>query len=121
MTTDAFSPEAYEHQLVEKLDRLQQDFAEFTLPAVEVFRSPLKHYRMRAEFKIWHEGETTSYAMFKPGEYRKPYPVTDFPLGSERIQQLMPLLRGAVQPEPDLRPHLCQVEFLRPLTGEALD
>lgn len=120
MTTDSFSPEAYEHQLVEKLDRLQQDFAEFTLPAVEVFRSPLKHYRMRAEFKIWHEGETISYAMFKPGEYRKPYPVTDFPIGSERINQLMPLLRDAVHREPVLRQRLFQVEFLTTLSGEAL-
>lgn len=120
MTTDSFSPAAYEHQLVEKLDRLQQDFAEFTLPAVEVFRSPLKHYRMRAEFKIWHEGETISYAMFKPGEYRKPYPVTDFPIGSERINQLMPLLRDAVHREPVLRQRLFQVEFLTTLSGEAL-
>ena len=38
MTIDSFSPEAYEHQLDEKLIRLQQDFAEFSLPALEVFR-----------------------------------------------------------------------------------
>ncbi len=120
MTIDSFSPEAYEHQLDEKLIRLQQDFAEFSLPALEVFRSPLKHYRMRAEFKMWHEGETVSYAMFKPGEYRKPYPVTDFPIGSERINQLMPLLREAIHREPVLRERLFQVEFLTTLSGQAL-
>jgi hypothetical protein len=34
MTIDSFSPDAYEHQLTDKLDRLQQEFAEFSLPAI---------------------------------------------------------------------------------------
>ncbi|WP_256744384.1 hypothetical protein, partial [Cronobacter sakazakii] len=23
----------------------------------EVFRSPVSHYRMRAEFRLWHDGD----------------------------------------------------------------
>lgn len=120
MTIDSFSPDAYEHQLTDKLNRLQQEFAEFSLPALEVFRSPLKHYRMRAEFKMWHEGDTVSYAMFKPGEYRKPYPIENFPVGSAQINQLMPLLLAAIHREPVLRQRLFQVEFLTTLSGQAL-
>lgn len=120
MTIDSFSPEAYEQQLADKLNLLQQDFVEFSLPAIDVFRSPIKHYRMRAEFKMWHEGETVSYAMFKPGEYRKPYLIESFPVGSEQINHLMPLLLAAIQDTPVLRQRLFQVEFLTTLSGQAL-
>ena len=58
---------AYQQQLIEKQDYLQSLFQGITLPAWEVFPSPEQHYRMRAEFRIWHEGDTLSYAMFERG------------------------------------------------------
>ena len=58
----------YTAQLQQKAGYLKQRFAEFSPPEWQVFASPEKHYRMRAEFRVWHEGEHISYAMFEPGQ-----------------------------------------------------
>jgi tRNA (uracil-5-)-methyltransferase len=113
-------PEHYDQQLAEKLTRLRQDFSEFDLPDIEVYRSPVSHYRMRAEFKIWHSGARADYAMYKPGEYKKPYVISSFPVGSELINRLMPELLHAINGDQLLRKKLFQVEFLTTLSGEAL-
>ena len=47
------SPE-YTAQLQQKAGYLKQRFAEFSPPEWQVFASPEKHYRMRAEFRVWH-------------------------------------------------------------------
>src|SRR5690554_5430624 len=126
MNNPSFSADEYQQQLLEKLAILKQDFAELSmselkaLPELQVFDSPPKHFRMRAEFKMWHKGSNVSYAMYKPGEYKKPYLIEDFPIGSERINQLMPELLAAVNAEEILRKRLFQVEFLTTLSGEAL-
>lgn len=113
-------PEQYEPQLEQKLTQLKRDFARFTLPEIEVFRSPPEHYRLRAEFKIWHEGDRADYAMYQPGEYKKPFLIKDFPVASRLINDLMPPLLSAVNADPLLRHKLFQVEFLTTLSGEAL-
>ncbi|RKW28979.1 MAG: tRNA (uridine(54)-C5)-methyltransferase TrmA, partial [Kingella sp. (in: b-proteobacteria)] len=59
---------AYQTQLNEKTARLTALLAPFGAPPVQVFPSPEQHYRMRAEFRIWHEGDTLSYAMFERGQ-----------------------------------------------------
>lgn len=113
-------PEQYEPQLEQKLAQLKRDFARFTLPEIEVFRSPPEHYRLRAEFKIWHEGDRADYAMFQPGEYKKPFLIEDFPVASQRINDLMGPLLSELNADPVLRHKLFQVEFLTTLSGEAL-
>lgn len=120
MSNDSFSLAQYEQQLNEKIITLKQDFAEFSLPDLHIFRSTPKHYRMRAEFKIWHEGNTLNYAMFKQGEHRKPYIVESFPIGSQLINHLMPLLLAALNADEDLSTRLFQLEFLTTLSGEAV-
>lgn len=126
MNNPSFSADEYQQQLLEKLAILKQDFAELflselqALPELQVFESPPKHFRMRAEFKMWHKGSNVSYAMYKPGEYKKPYLIENFPIGSERINQLMPELLAAVNADEILRKRLFQVEFLTTLSGEAL-
>lgn len=113
-------PEQYEHQLAQKVDRLRESFARFKLPEIEVFRSPDKHYRMRAEFKMWQEDGRANYAMYQPGEYKKPFIIDQFPVASQRINALMAPLRDAINANPILRLKLFQVEFLTTLSGEAL-
>ncbi len=113
-------PERYEQQLSEKLTRLKQDFADFNLPEVEIFRSAPDHYRLRAEFKIWQENGQAYYAMYKPGEYKKPFKIDNFTVGARRINELMPPLLEAVNRSELLRRRLFQVEFLTTLSGEAL-
>lgn len=114
-----FSPASYERQLHEKYTRIQQDFAAFSLPEIQVFPSPEKHFRMRAEFRIWHERDRSDYVMFSQ-EDKRPYPVQDFPIGSQLMNQLMSQLMTEINGDELLRHKLYQVEFLTTLSGEAL-
>ncbi len=120
MSIDQVFPEQYQQQLNEKLAQLKQDFSDFQLPEIQVFPSPKQNYRMRAEFKIWHQDGQAHYAMYQPGEYKKPFMIDQFPVASELINRLMPKLLAAVNASPLLRNKLFQVEFLTTLSGEAL-
>ena len=57
MPLSNINPDNYQQQLDAKAQRVSQLFSEFTPPALEVYPSPPLHFRMRAEFKIWHKGE----------------------------------------------------------------
>ncbi len=59
---------SYQQQLDAKIERITAQFAEFTPPSLEVFQSPEKHFRMRAEFRIWHTEDDMFYAMFERDE-----------------------------------------------------
>ena len=119
MSLAVVRPERYEQQLDEKVIQVHEEFEAFDIPELEIFKSRPEHYRMRAEFRIWHEGEHSYYRMFDP-ESRQPFSVEDFPAGSERINQLMqPLMRDIEQQEV-LRKRLFQIEFLTTQTNEAV-
>jgi tRNA (uracil-5-)-methyltransferase len=120
MTDNSFSPSAYQSQLREKLERVNTLFSDRDIPPPEVFESPATGFRMRAEFKIWHEGDTSYYAMYRPGEYKTPYRVDHFAQGSATINALMPALLAEIQADELIRRKLFQVEFLTTLAGEAL-
>lgn len=119
MSLAVVEPAKYQTQLSEKVNLTCEEFQVFDVPELEVFRSRPEHYRMRAEFRIWHEGEHSYYRMFDP-KTRQPFSIDQFPAGSERINQLMmPLIRDIEQQE-ILRKRLFQLEFLTTQTGEAL-
>jgi len=124
-------PARYDQQLEAKRQRITEQFARFSPPALEVYPSPPSHYRQRCEFRIWHEGDDLFYAMFEiqesegdPGEPNKKTKMVvrldDFPVASRRINELMPALLDAIRDVPLLRRRLFQVEFLTTLSGEAL-
>ncbi|XXQ68459.1 tRNA (uridine(54)-C5)-methyltransferase TrmA [Neisseriaceae bacterium B1] len=113
----------YTAQLKEKTQLLTQMLAPFNAPALKVYPSPEQHYRMRAEFRIWHEGETISYAMFEQGSKASSATLikhTQFPAAHENINQLMPLLLDKISDSPILKHRLYQCEFLTSLSGETL-
>lgn len=114
-------PEQYEQQLAEKQQRLMDLLGELTngLPNFSCFPSPLAHYRQRAEFRVWHEGEETDYIMFDP-ETKTRHVIKHCPMAAEAIDELMPLLMAAIKAEPILRQRLFQVDFLSTLSGEML-
>lgn len=114
------SPERYQTLLEEKAQRLRDQFAEFQPPALNVHASKPAHFRLRAEFRLWHEGERCFYAMFEPGDKSIVYEVQDFPIAAELINQLMVTLLQEIQPNELLRRKLFQVEFLTTLSGDAL-
>lgn len=114
------SPEEYGQLLEDKAERLCQRFAEFSPPPLKVHASAPQHFRLRAEFRLWHEGERCFFAMFEPGDKSKVYEVQEFPIASRLINQLMADLLQAIQPSELLRRKLFQVEFLTTLSGDAL-
>ena len=115
-----FSTASYQAQLAEKLTRIQQDFAEFSLPDIRTFPSPEKNYRMRAEFRVWHQQERTEYVMFTQDEFKRPYAIHEFSVGSILMNQLMQRLLVEINADELLRHKLFQVEFLTTQSGEAL-
>ena len=56
-------PDTYQEQLTRKLQLTEREFSEFFLGDIDCFASPASHYRMRAEFRIWHDDEGAHYAM----------------------------------------------------------
>ena len=119
MSLAVVKPEHYEEQLAEKVRQVYTEFEAFDVPELEVFRSQPEHYRMRAEFRIWHEGEQSYYRMFDP-DTQQPFSVQDFPAGSTRINELMQPLMHRIVKNDTLRKRLFQIEFLTTQTNEAL-
>ncbi|MFJ4158193.1 tRNA (uridine(54)-C5)-methyltransferase TrmA [Pseudomonas sp. NPDC089752] len=115
-----FDPSAYDAQLQGKVARLRELLAPFGAPEPAVFDSPREHYRLRAEFRLWREDGQRHYAMFAPGEKHKAILIDDFPIASQRINDLMPRLKAAWQASEDLSNRLFQVEFLTTLAGDAM-
>ncbi|WP_252106720.1 MULTISPECIES: tRNA (uridine(54)-C5)-methyltransferase TrmA [unclassified Halomonas] len=124
MAIPAVDPQRYAEQLDEKRTFVEALFAPFAPPALEVYSSPPSHYRQRCEFRIWHEGDDLFYAMFEVNpsdpKDKKVVRLDQYPVASERINELMPKLREAFLQSDTLRRRLFQVEFLTTLSGEAL-
>jgi tRNA (uracil-5-)-methyltransferase len=113
-------PSEYASQLKAKIERFQEDFACIEMPSPRIFPSAPLHYRLRAEFRIYHSGERVDYAMFAAGAPRSPIVISDFPVAAERISVAMPQLRDFLQENKILKDRLFQVNFLSTLSGELL-
>lgn len=115
--------DAYRQQLQEKTVYLKDLFAGLDFPEIEVFESPEKHYRMRAEFRIWHEGGEMFYAMFEKGQKASGASLIRcdwFDAASAAINALMPDLIAEASALPVLKNRWYAVEFLSTLSGEML-
>ncbi|KER40700.1 tRNA (Uracil-5-)-methyltransferase family protein [Neisseria meningitidis 992008] len=113
----------YTQQLQGKKDYLKTLFAGLDVPEWEVYESPDKHYRMRAEFRIWHEGGEMFYAMFEKGQKASGASMIRcdrFEAASEAVNRLMPELIAAAAQSPELKKRWYAVEFLSTLSGEML-
>ncbi len=113
-------PENYQRLFEQKAAITQQDFAQFSPPELEAFPSEPSHFRMRAEFKIWHEDDQAYYAMFQPGEYKKAVKINEYSIGSRLMCKLMPPLLSAINNSRVLKNKLFQAEFLTATTGDTL-
>lgn len=112
-------PEQYETQLQTKVDAMQSLFAPFNMPTAEVFRSEPKHYRLRAEFRVWHEGDDLFHIMFDP-ETKTKHRIDHFPVACTTIANFMQPLLDALKQRPLLRNRLYQIDYLSSLSGELL-
>ena len=113
------NPDNYDQQLNDKQADIQALFAPFDLPNFEIFTSEKLNYRLRAEFRVWHEGDDLYYIMFN-NETKQKYRVDYFPVASELINQAMTGLLSWIKDKPILRHKLFQVDFLSTFSGELL-
>lgn len=120
MTPKEYTQVEYKAQLDEKIATFHQDFAEFSFPQPEIFSSPIRNFRMRAEFRVWHKGPSSTYCMFSNDEFKRAYDITDFPIGSTLMNKLMGELMLEINANEILRTKLYQVDFLTTLSGQAL-
>ncbi|MEY0912119.1 tRNA (uridine(54)-C5)-methyltransferase TrmA [Providencia rettgeri] len=111
--------EDYEQQLVEKTDRLKAMMAPFNAPEPEIFSSPKSHYRMRAEFRIWHEGDDLFHIMFNK-ETKERIRIDQFPVASQLINDMMAALLPLIKQNELLRHKLFQIDYLSTLSNKLL-
>lgn len=114
-----YSDNNYQQQLDVKVSDFRDALAVLAGCSVEVYPSAPLNFRMRAEFRIWHEDGSAHYAMNSPGE-KRPYTIDDFPIGGTLINRLMPLLLHAINASPVLSKRLFSAEFLTTTSDEAL-
>lgn len=107
----------YQAQLDEKVSRLSALLSPFNAPELAVFPSQPTHYRMRAEFRVWHEGNDLFHIMFNQ-ETKEKYRVDNFPPACKAINEAMTLLLNEVKPSDALRKKLFQIDYLSALSGE---
>ena len=112
-------PANYQNQLDHKAERLTAMLSPFYTNNLEVFASPIEFYRMRAEFRVWHDGDDLYYIMFDP-ETREKIRIDAFPVANQLINTLMPRLLAYIRSRPVLRSKLFQVEFLTSTSNQAL-
>lgn len=111
-----FNAEDYPVQLQLKADLLQKSFDDFALPPLEIFPSDPVHYRMRAEFRVWHEGSDLYHIMFDQQTKQK-YKVEAFPAGSQLINQVMLDLINLLKVNEIARRKLFQIDYLSSLSN----
>ena len=120
MPLSTFKPAEYDTQLADKLAHYRPLFDQLALGEPAVITSPKSHYRMRAEFRMWHDEDRLNYVMFKKDKPKEPVEIHEFPIASKVITDLMPKLRDKLQVSEPLRRKLFQVEFLSTTTGDIL-
>ena len=114
-------PASYETELEEKKRIARSHFDDIiALPPTETFESAREEFRMRAEFKVWHDGERSYFAMCDSDRPKDPVEIADFPMASSRIRELMPTLLREVVASDVLRRKLFQANFLTTTTGDAV-
>ena len=120
MPLSRIAPQNYAQLLQTKTETVAALLAPYSPPAPDIIASPSSGFRMRAEFRVWHEGDDLDYVMFRPEDRKTPVAITEFPIACATIQALLPKLMDHLKSTPVLRRKLFQVEFLSTLAGDTL-
>jgi len=120
MLPNDYQPDHYESLLTRKVTRYLPSFEALGAPPPGIYRSPTDAFRMRAEFRVWHEGDDLNFVMFDREKPKEPVVIETFPFASLPIQKLLPILRDALKNDAKLRCKLFQLEFLSTLSGDVL-
>jgi tRNA (uracil-5-)-methyltransferase len=107
----------YPNQLQNKVEFISQYFAAFDMPTLEIYPSEPLNYRMRAEFRVWHEGDNLYHVMFDQ-ETKQKYRVDAFPSASRLINHVMAELIDLLKNNEVARRKLFQIDYLSSLSGQ---
>lgn len=112
-----FEQASYNEQLNHKQEYLSFVLAPFYQQHLSVFSSPPKHYRMRAEFRVWHDGDDTFHIMFNQ-QTKEKYRVDQLPAASVLINNAMSIVIEFVKANSYLRTKLFQIDYLSTTSNE---
>ncbi|KMK52597.1 tRNA (uracil-5-)-methyltransferase [[Actinobacillus] muris] len=107
----------YPQLLAKKSAKLTALLAPFSAPTPDVFASEPSHFRLRAEFRIWHEQGDLFHIMFDP-QTKQRYRVDQFPIASQLINRMMTALLARLRGNELLSHKLFQVDYLSTLSGQ---
>lgn len=108
--------DGYDGQLQTKQQKILEMFEGVYNKTIEVFDSPDAHYRARAEFKIWHDGDDMHYAMNSISRDGVVF-IESCPQVSTTILELMPKLLSAIELA-GIKHKLFGVDFLSATNGD---
>ena len=109
----------YVDQLTIKINTLKDSFSPHPMPELEVFASETLHYRLRAEFRLWHDGDDLHHVMFDQMTKEK-YQVHYFPPASQLINDVMTDILLLLKGNDIARRKLFQIDYLATLSGEII-
>ena len=109
----------YHKQLEEKKETVSSLLEPYFNGEFEVFDSPDEHYRARAEYRIWHDGNRCDYAMGRMDK-NGAVSISECPKVIEPIEKRMWPLIEVINQSDTLKNRLFSVEFLATTTDECL-
>ena len=100
----------YNEQIMLKTEKIRDEFKDFYKEDIEIFTSSDENFRNRAEFRIWHDNDKTSYAM-NGGKKNDIVCIDKCHIAEDSIFEMMPKLLSYIQEIPTLREKLFSIEF----------
>jgi len=113
---------SYDAELREKTNEARKRFgmALSLATPTETFASARESFRMRCDFKVWHDGARSFFAMCDSDAPKEIVEVRDFPMAHARIRELMPRVIEEVEKRELVRKKLFQANFLTATTGDCV-
>jgi len=109
----------YSEQVEMKKNRVLEMFSQFEIPELDVIFGKESHFRGRAEFRIWHDGEKSYYGMFGLKE-RRIVTIEECNIVDKSISNIMKPFLDEIVKNSFLRNKLYAVEFLSNSKGELI-
>lgn len=107
----------YEAEFTIKKKSMENVFARYFNQSLDCFKSPPKHYRMRAEFRIWHEGDSSFHIMFDR-ETKAKFRVNQLDAAHPFINDAMRKVIKQINANQTLRTKLFQIDYLVTTTNQ---
>ena len=111
--------DSYNKHLSNKVKRFESKIRQFFTDKIEIYSSFPEAFRLRTEFRVFHDSTGAHYAM-TDSITKRPYIINEFSIAAPKIQKLMPVLLSQINDDFILRQKLFGIEFLTTLSGEAL-